>query len=159
MDLDAKLYLHEYLWVLKRQNVMQRIVQYVAKDGTPFKTPDECAEHDRLSGFREELFKFLLENFAAADQEDFNKMDHLWSVIYQKPEAFQPVLDAATPKPRRGRPRKQQEKLKPILKDCTITVANTKVIESNTEQTNVNPKLRRAILPSALLPSTWRSED
>lgn len=139
---------------------MQRIVQYVAKDGTPFSTPDECAEHDRLSGFREELFKFLVDNFAAADQAEFNKMDLLWDVVYQNPERFQPVLDAATPKPRRGRPRKSKEKIQPAIKDTTITVANTAVIESNTQESNTNSnKLRRTILPSTLLPATWRSED
>ncbi len=138
---------------------MQRIVQYVAKDGTPFQTPDECAEHDRLSGFREELFKFLVENFAAADQAEFNKMDLLWDVVYHNPERFQPVLDAATPKPRRGRPRKSKEKTQSTTKDTTITVANTAVIASNTEESNTNRKLRRTILPSTLLSATWRSED
>ncbi len=133
---------------------MQRIVQYVAQDGTPFPTPDLCAEHDRMSGFREELFKFLVENFSSADQGEFDTMDYLWDVIYKKPEKFQAVLDAATPKPRRGRPRKPQETIKPKEKEA-ITVANTAVIESNIEQ----PKKRRDILAATLIPSKWRSES
>ena len=137
---------------------MQRVVQYVAKDGTPFKTPDECAEHDRLSGFREELFKFLVENFAEADQEEFNKMDSLWSMLYRNPEKFQPVLDAATPKPRRGRPRKPANNVKQTQKDTMISVAKADVVASTSDEPNTNRKLRRNILPSVVLASTWRAE-
>lgn len=85
---------------------MRRIVQYVAEDGTPFDNPDKCAEYDRRKNFTDELVKFLTENFSTSTQDELMGMSKLWEFIYKDPEKFDSVLNAAKPKPKRGRPRK-----------------------------------------------------
>lgn len=129
---------------------MQRVVQYVAEDGTPFEDPDSCAEYDRKTRFSEALVTFITNNFPDSTSEDLHKMDKLWDIVFDKPEEFQPVLDAAKPKPRRGRPRTKKKK----------NLAKKEAVKQT--PTPAAPKKRKQIFTTSLLaqPSKtdWRKQ-
>ena len=84
---------------------MRRVVEYVAKDGSVFGSQEECSSYERHANYEAALATFITSKFPDITQETMNSMEVLFRTIFEDPNSFAPVMEAAMPKPKRGRPK------------------------------------------------------